>query len=438
MAFAGAAPLATITPEGADYVISFDLGALNALLKETGSSYDSATVVSKLTEQDDGKWRILTESLPKIVFHGPQVSGSVELTNFRSVGLIDPAIAWLMSGEATIDRGIAQIQTPKINESLDFGPVRENLATTVNGDGSVTTLVKEDISDIGLKVVGFAENNAPINVSGRLERALIQVGVDGFKSRKAFELWALIAAHPERADLAAHEGELKDLLKRLAAPGLKVKEAVETHRVVVESSAGAFAAGDFKYELAGVNSGPDSSVSLSLAADGISLPVGLIPQGASGLTPTKFDVAAVFKGLDLAAGANAWIAAAHLAGDGPLISEEDADKIEAAMLSAGPVRVEFAPSHIVAPAVDADFVGVVRYDRGKASAEATVHMRGFDKTMAAVKGLGPEAMGQAIPALALAKGLARTENDGSLTWVLELGDDRSIKINGIPFGKAPN
>ena len=44
----------------------------------------------------------------------------------------------------------------------------------------------------------------------------------------------------------------------------------------------------------------------------------------------------------------------------------------------------------------------------------TIRMRGFDKTMAAVKALGPEAAAKSLPGLAMAKGLAKTESDGSL------------------------
>jgi hypothetical protein len=112
--------------------------------------------------------------------------------------------------------------------------------------------------------------------------------------------------------------------------------------------------------------------------------------------------------------------------------------VEAAFLSAGPIRIEFAPSHIVAPAIDADFTGVIRYEHGRASAAMTIHMRDFDKTMAAVKAMGPEIVGKAMPMLALAKGLGKSESDGSLSWVVELDNDRSMKVNGIPFGKAPN
>jgi hypothetical protein len=37
----------------------------------------------------------------------------------------------------------------------------------------------------------------------------------------------------------------------------------------------------------------------------------------------------------------------------------------------------------------------------------------------------------------MAKGMAKTEGDGALTWVGELGADGMMKINGLPLGKAP-
>jgi hypothetical protein len=435
---AGATPFVSVTPEGGDYLISADLSALNALLKEEGASYDPATITYKAVEQDDGKWRITMESLPRIVFHSTDANGSLELSNFRAAALIDPTIAWLLSGSASSDKGTLQIQTPTLDRSIEFGPVQENATTNVSGDGSVSTLVKEDIADIDLNATGVGHSDVPVNFGARVDRALISIGLDGFKSRKAFDLWGLIAAHPTRADLADHEADLKALLKELAAPGLKIVEGIEAQKAVVTASIGAIALADLKYQLSAANAGPQSSISLGVSAEGLSLPVGIVPPGASDLTPSKIDVAATFKGIDLAAAANEWIGDISLQGDGPLLSQEDADKVEAALLSAGPIRIEIAPSHIVAPAIDADFAGVIRYEHGKASAAVTIHMRGFDKMMTAVKAMGPEIVGKAMPALALAKGLGKSESDGSLSWVVELGADRSMKVNGIPFGKAPN
>ena len=435
---AGANPLVTVKPDGARYLVSADLSALNALLAETGISYDPAVIVYQAVEQDDGNWRVAMDSLPRIGFHSKDATGAIELTNFRAGALISPAIAWLLSGSANVDKGTFQIQNPKITQTIDFGPVQETIATNVGGDGSVSTQVKEEIAELSLKAVGSSEGDPPINFSGRAEKALISLGVDGFKSRKAFDLWGLLAAHPARADLAAHEAELKGLLKDLAAPGLKLDEGIEAQKAVITASLGAIALGNFKYQLGAANAGPQSAINLSLSADGLSLPVGLLPPNAGALTPSKIDIAAKLKGIDLSAAANEWISDLSLQGDGPLLSDDNAEKVEAAFISSGPVQIELAPSHVVAPAVDADFSGLIRLDHSKPTAAITIHARSFDKTMAAVKDLGPDISAKAMPGLALAKGLAKSESDGSLSWLVELDAQRSIKINGIPFGKAPD
>jgi hypothetical protein len=435
---AGASPLVTVTAESTHYLVSADLSALNALLKETGVTYDPAVIVYKAVEQDDGNWRVAMDSLPKIAFHSKDASGSLELTNFRSAALVSPAIAWLLSGSGSTDKGSFQLQNPKITQGIDFGPAQETLATNVGADGSVSTQVKEEIAELGLKAAGTGENESPINFSGRVEKALINLSVDGFKSRKAFDLWGLIAAHPTRADLASHEPELKGLLKDLAAPGLKVNEGIEAQKTVVTASLGAIALADVKYQLGAANAGPQSSINFSISADGLSLPIGLLPPNANALTLSKIDIAATLKGIDITAAANEWISDLSLQGDGPVLSDDNAEKVEAAFLSAGPVQIEFAPSHVIAPAVDADFAGAVRLDHNKPTAAIAIHARGFDKTMAAVKDLGPDIAGKAMPGLALAKGLAKSEGDGSLSWLVELDSERSIKVNGIPFGKAPD
>ena len=113
---AGASPVVTVTPESSHYLVSADLSALNALIKETGVSYDPAVIASKAVEQDDGNWRVAMDSLPKIAFHAKDASGSLELTNFRSTALISPAIAWILSGSANLDKGAFQLQNPKLAE----------------------------------------------------------------------------------------------------------------------------------------------------------------------------------------------------------------------------------------------------------------------------------------------------------------------------------
>jgi hypothetical protein len=439
-AFLPAAPAGapvTVKPDGRHYLVSADLGAVNGLLKAVGAavSYDPATLVYKLFEQEDGMWRLVQDSLPKIVSRVGDATSALEIDNYRQTLLIDPALAWWVGGSASADKGVVAMHSPKDDQTFEFGPVSGAYATTVNPDGTVSTSVKDEIADIAFRISSPAGDGAAVSASGRADKAALRVGADGLKTQKAFDLASLISAH--RADLAEHEAELKGLLRDLAAPGLKLAEGGEASKLMVSSPYGAVALDRFKIALALGNSGPKSTIEARLAAEGLSLPVALSPPGAADLTPSKIDLTATVKGIDFAAAANEAIANIRLGGPGPALSDEDAAKVARAFLSAGPIEIEIAPSHVVAPAVDADLQGALRWEVGKPSGEMTIRMRGFDKTMAAVKALGPDAAAKSLPGLAMAKGLAKTESDGSLSWVVDLGPDRSIKVNGIPLGRAP-
>jgi hypothetical protein len=434
---AGGPAFIKVKPGGQDYLVSADLGALNGLLKAVGAaaSYEPATLVYKLIEQDDGLWRVVQDSVPKIISHAGEATSAIEVENYKQTVVIDPALAWWVSGSASADKGLLAVHSPKADETFDFGPVNGIYATTVNPDRTVSTSVKEEIDDIAFKISGAAEEGKPVNASGRLDKAALRVGADGLKTRKAFDLASLLSAH--RDDLAEHETELKGLLTEVAAPGLKLAEGGEVSKLMVSSPYGAITLAALRLAVGVANAGPKSAIDATLAAEGLSLPVALAPPGAATLTPSKIDLTATLKGIDIAAGAHEAIADMRLRGPGPALSDEDSAKVAQALLSAGPLELDLAPSHVVAPAIDADLQGAMRWEVGKPSGEMTIRMRGFDKTMAAVKALRPDVAVKSLPGLAMAKGLAKTESDGSLSWLVELGPDRSIKVNGIPLGRVP-
>jgi hypothetical protein len=434
---AGGSPLVRVQPDGQGYRVSTDLAAMSAALRGEGANvtYDSAPLVYQMFEQTDGKWRVVQDALPKIVTHARDATSILAVDNYHQTIVLDPALAWFMSGEASADRGNLTTQAPNISQSFDFGALKGVFATTVNADGSVSSTAKDDIADIAFKVASTDKEGKSVSTSGRVDKAVFNVGVDGLKARKLFDLLTLVSLH--RADLASHEGELKDLLRPLAAPGVKFVEGGEATKVMVGSPLGAIALAGAKFAVGVTNAGADSAVDAAIDAEGLSLPVGLVPPGAAELTPSKIDLVFTIKGIDVAAAASTAIDNLHLGGPGPAISDVDSGKVSAALLGPGPLKIVLAPSHVVAAAIDADLEGELRYAAGKTAGAVTIRMRGFDKTMNAVKGMGPEIATRALPVIAMAKGLAQTESDGALSWLVEIGDDRSIKVNGIPLGKAP-
>ena len=371
-AFAGPRPLIAVTPEGSDYLVTMDLSAVNDLIKGTGTSYDPATILYKLVEQDDGRWRTAVEQLPKIGFRARDSTGSLEFDGFRQSAVIDPAIAWFLDGSTNAAKGTIKLATPKLDQTINFGNLSADLATTAKGDGSVSTTAKEEIADLAIAANGVGERNQPVNWSARIDKAQVDIGIDGLMSRKVFDAWSLVADHPDRADLAQHETEFKGLLKAIAAPGLKFAEGIEAKHAVVASAIGAVALGDVKYEVGAANLGPQSSVKIGVAVDGLSLPAGLAPANAADLIPSKLDLAVELRGFDLTAAANEAIADMHVGGKGPLISDPDGAKVAAALFGAGPLRIVIAPSHVVSKTLALDFNGVVQYLANKASGSLTI------------------------------------------------------------------
>ena len=285
---AGATPLVTVKPEGSHYLVSADLSALNALLAETGISYDPAVIVYQAVEQDDGNWRVAMDSLPRIGFHSKDATGAIELTNFRSAALISPAIAWLLSGSANIDKGTFQVQNPKITQTIDFGPVQETIATNVGGDGSVSTQVKEEIAELGLKAVGAGDDD---EASDQFQRQGGK-GADQSWRRRLQEPQGVRPLGPACGSPRARRPRQRTRRSSRACsrswrrPASSSTRGSKRRRPSSPLRSARSLLGDFKYQLGAANAGPQSAIDLSVSADGLSLPVGLLPPNAGALTPS--------------------------------------------------------------------------------------------------------------------------------------------------------
>jgi hypothetical protein len=205
----------------------------------------------------------------------------------------------------------------------------------------------------------------------------------------------------------------------------------------VQAQPGEFVFEGLKGSLGLASAGPASRYEQHFSVTSMRLPAGLVPPAYHDLVPTSLDFGFKISGFDVAAAGTEAIADMHLAGDAPPISKADNDKVFAKLVGSGPVTLEIPPSHLVAPQLDVSFEGKATYIKGKPTGTLTVHVHNFDKTVAALKGLGPDAEKQMVPMLAMAKGLAKTDPNDVLTWVAEIGADSIIKVNGLPLGKSP-
>jgi hypothetical protein len=446
---AGAPATTTISVESNDYLVSVDLAAMTAALKSAGISYDPAVLKYKVFEQDDGTWRVEQTELPAISAHSKRgdvtTDTSIAITGFNNVLVVDPSISWVRSGKYSADNIAIRGHAPGVEQAIDLGAQQGAMSTTASPDGAVSTKFQESIASAAMSMAVDMKtanpeanpNAKPVDVSANAGASDVAVTLDGAKPRPLLDLWAFLVAHPSRSELAADEPSFKALLMAALAAQTAVGEDIGTHKLSVTTPQGAFLFDEAKFGISLAAAGPASRFGQHYAATGLTLPPGLVPAPYLDFVPTSFDVGFKVSGFDLTAAGTEAIADMHLAGDAPPISAEDKGKVAAKLLGLGPLIIDISSSHVRAPQLDLSFEGQIRYVGAKATGKITLHARNFDQTTAALKALGPDTERQLVPVVAMAKGLAKIEPDGVLTWVGELGDDRIIKVNGLPLGKAP-
>jgi hypothetical protein len=436
---AGAPSPVTVTVEGAHYAAALDLASLAAPFSGAGFSIAPAIVKYALTEQDDGTWRVAGDALPSISAHFKDTTIAYQYEGYRFEGIFDPALPGFKSGETRLDKARAEMHATKVNEAVATGAAHATVAAAPAADGALSLVARSEIADVAAQVVAVSDVAAtPVSVSFQLPATLADVKIDGAPIRKLLDLWAFVVAHPSRAEIAANEQAFKGLLRAAIPVDLKLAEKIEMKQIAVESPQGRFAVANGKFGFAmSTAPGAKGAAEYDFAMDGVAWPAGLLSPAFSDLAPTAWNIDVKASGFDFGAGAQEAIADMHFDGDGPVISEADGAQISAKTTRGAPLTIELLPSHVVAPQVDVVVEGQLHLEGARPSGVLTVRVRHFDRTVAALKALGPLASPQLLGGLALARTLGKAEGDDVLVWVGEYRPDGAIKVNGMPLGKAP-
>ena len=277
----------------------------------------------------------------------------------------------------------------------------------------------------------------PVHVSGEGSGAQIDVTLADFQPQPLLDAWRFLVGHPERADVARDFEQLKPVLTALAADRLKLDERVSLAKLNVVTEAGPIVAEGVTGGVGAANMGAASGFYERFAAQTIKLPDGLAPPMYAPLIPVSFSFGFKATGFDVEAGVQEWLADAKLDGDGPALSKEDQAKVGEKFVGGRPILVEIEPSHLVTPDLDLAFDGKITIEGSERTGTVKITLRDFAKTEQALEALPPQMAQQMTPALAMAKGLATAQPDGSLVWICTVGHDHMVKVNGLPISKAP-
>jgi hypothetical protein len=214
-------------------------------------------------------------------------------------------------------------------------------------------------------------------------------------------------------------------------------EKIRASNVTVGTEQGSFGAEAVTYDLSMNGIAHSTRFGFGFGVEKPKLPAGLLPAAYEGVLPEKATFGMAVADLDLAGAVNYLVDHADFTKSEPLTEAQNAE-LGRIVLPNGAMTVEFEDVSAVSPVYDVHLSGrmtVYPDDKERRSADVTITMRDFDKTVAYLQknsATVPE-FAQASFGLLMMKGLARDAGDGARAWDLTVGEDGKMLVNGRPL-----
>lgn len=438
----------TVTPANDAYDLKVDLAPVITRLKMQNGKIDVSPMVMKLVDQGGGKWLVTQDTPMRVSVQMPNVL-MLEMTmgSLKSTGVFDEALATYSrsSTEVTdlhIDETVYNTTGPTAGQPLhvtyDLKSFRQETTSTVTAPG---------VADFAIKGTG-AEAKETFNTppSASMPSFVIQAQgmaltqdftLKGLHSRAIADLLKFIVAHVTEPKIGKYQGELKTLMSAALPVFESLGGTSGIEQLTIGTPMGAVTAARASVDatLNGVVEKGQLRETVKVAD--LVLPAGLVPSFAAGLVPKSFALDFQVRDYNLAAAAKLALEKVDFDADPPT-SPEVVQQLLQKLLPGGTVTFSTSPSSLSADAYTISIDGSLAAGPTTTNpqGQAVVTATGVDKVIDILKAAPPEmGWGQGVGVLVVAKGLAKTGGDGSLSWKIETTPNGSATVNGIDITK---
>lgn len=433
----------TVQVAGDAYRARFDAAPYIAKFARPGFAASLTPVELTLSDLGGGKWKVdQDQPLSVAVSVEGQVEFRASLARVQGTGMFDEALGGFASTAADLTQ-LAVEQT--VTEAGQAATIAYTIAaihqeSAMSGTGekadATTAITLTDIRQT-ISMPPAADGSMPgmdiaITASGGAQNGK----VGGFRPRALAELAAWLVAHPSPDAIKAGQSALKDRL-RAALPVFESLSGTSTFNdISFNTTLGRFGVKALAVDVDMTGILASGSFRERIGISGLSLPDGIVPPWAAGLAPESFSLDIGVADYDLDAPARIVLDALDLDKDPPLPPETEA-ALQKALLPKGTVTLTLGPSALAARAFDLKAEGLLTAGpMAPPAGNALLRLKGIDAIVAALQA-APAEMGaqQIMPLILMAKGVAKQEPDGALSWRLESASDGALTINGIDSRK---
>lgn len=431
----------SVTPQGDSYAAKIDLAPLFAKVKDPTVSLSLSPLEWTITEQGGGKWKVDQNQSLAFSF-GVKGQGKTKgaIASVVSTGIFDEALGGFSTASAELktiaaDQTVTDEDPPTVvTYAIDAMTMQTTMQGTPESADATSSYGFTGMKQT-IKVAAAADNSTPAmdlvvtSPSGKQDGA-----VKGLRLRAISDLATWLVAHQDKDAFIAAQAEFKDRLRAALPLFTSLSGSSSLDDVTIASPFGQFAVKQFGFgaEMNGVVA--DGRLRETFSFAGLQIPASLLPPWAAGLVPQNFTIDVGAADFDLAAPAALILDKLDLSKPEPLPKDLDQPLLQA-LLPKGSVTITLGPSELLASLYDLKAQGSMTAGPAAMPAgQALVTMKGLDETMAALQA-GPPDIQQMAPALLLAKGLGKTETDGSLSWKIESTAAGAITVNGADVSK---
>lgn len=435
--------VAMVTPAGEAYDVKIDFAPLIAKIKQPNFSAEVSPVVMKLTDQGGGKW-LVTQDSP--LSYSAKVPGQLDMTvkvgALKSSALFDQNVSAFTSStydiaDFSIDETITTPEAVSMHVAYNIKAMHyETAATPASADAMDSTFhaAMSGLTET-FRVPVPQPGGMPMDITVTAETGTQDGTIKGMKAQAIYRLIAWFVAHPSEEAIKASQVELKSLV----GAGLPLFENLTTkgalQNLSVTTPVGPVGIANLGFDVGMNGVVAEGMVHEGFRADGLTLPPGLVPPFATDLVPQSFALDFKVSDFNLADPVRMLLDMIDLNEAKPTTPEENV-KLLTALLPKGAVEISMGPSKVTAKLYDVDFEGSMTAGPvGVPLGAATIRAKGLDDVMKALQVAPPEMIGNAVPAIIAAKGMAKTEADGSLSWKIENTISGTVLVNGIDVSK---
>ncbi len=425
-----------VEPTGDDYTVTLDVAPLAAKTAASGNSLSLSPIKLTLTDKSGGKWAVSQKQPLDLAFTAKDaLSVTFKAEEYNFTGTFDEKLFSFeqVTSEmknAVIDEIITDPAQGETKVSAKIESLKSEQTATANANGGADMTA-------GYSFTGFSETvsatgEVPMNFSMVASGGEYKSTGKGFRSKSMFNAIAFFVAHQDKDMIIKDGAELKAILTEALPFFENINGTGTFNDVNVETPMGPVGLKTVTIG-ADINGAvKDGKFGESITFSGLALPPAMVPPWATTLVPQKMTFDFMASGFDLATPAQLMLAAIDFTKDPPL-PEGFENTLMPALLPTGSASITLNPTSISNDLYAINAEGAMTAGPSALpSGKAKVTAKGLDEVMKAIQAAPPEAGVQAgIAVIVAAKGMAKAEADGSLTWNIESTPEGKVLVNGI-------